>query len=76
MRRASYCYDGCRECGCKHGGGEDCDANYAELERLREAIEIARSAVTCDSVHHRRKDRHDGGTPCPVVDRFNKLINP
>jgi hypothetical protein len=40
----------------------------------RELVTILRNGVTCDTLHHSSRDRHDSGDPCPVLARIDTEI--
>lgn len=49
------------------------DALLAERDRLREALKALRAAtpsLTCESLHHKRRDLHDHDEACPPFERW------
>lgn len=45
----------------------------AALARMEALVEYARE-VTCENVHHKYRDYHEAGEPCPVMIRLHALL--
>ena len=41
---------------------------------LQELLRVAPSEITCDNLHHRKKDQHACNEPCPIEIRYSETI--
>ena len=47
------------------------------IEVLKQALavlELVSTEFVCDGAHHTKKDRHEIGEPCPIVERYEEAI--
>ena len=44
------------------------------LKQALEALELVSTEFVCDGAHHAKKDRHELGEPCPIVERYEEAI--
>jgi hypothetical protein len=44
------------------------------LKQTVKALELVSTEFVCNGAHHAKKDRHQLGEPCPIVERYEKAI--
>jgi hypothetical protein len=44
------------------------------LKQAIEALELVSTEFVCNGAHHAKKDRHELGEPCPIVERYEEAI--
>jgi hypothetical protein len=44
------------------------------LKQAIEALELVNTEFVCNGAHHAKKDRHELGEPCPIVERYEEAI--
>ena len=44
------------------------------LKLALEALELVSTEFVCNGAHHAKKDRHELGEPCPIVERYEEAI--
>jgi len=56
-------------------GQDKCLEWIKQLENiLQEVLRVAPSEITCDNLHHRKKDQHACNEPCPIEIRYSETI--
>ena len=51
------------------------EQNAKLIEVLGGVLKVVPYRVNCYDLHHGKKDRHGANDPCPVVDRYEQLID-
>lgn len=44
------------------------------IKQLVEALELVDTEFVCNGAHHAKKDRHELGETCPIVERYEEAI--
>jgi hypothetical protein len=44
------------------------------LKQALEALELVSTEFVCNGAHHAKKDRHSLGESCPIVERYEEVI--
>jgi hypothetical protein len=44
------------------------------LKQTVNALELVSTEFVCDGAHHAKKDRHELGEPCPIIERYEEAI--
>jgi hypothetical protein len=44
------------------------------LKQTVKALELVSTEFVCNGAHHAKKDRHQLGEPCPIVERYEKAL--
>jgi hypothetical protein len=44
------------------------------LKQTVKALELVSTEFVCDGAHHAKKDRHELGEPCPIVERYEEAM--
>lgn len=55
---------------------EQLSSTAAEVARLRGVAELMRSHMSCEQLHHGKRDQHEYEQPCPVIARIDAALTP